>query len=95
MLEKFKDTKVDNLENNGSKSVLKMFSNEPSTVESIQTGEIMKSYQFYPKTTPGTALNIFYETADKVALNQLKAATSVLTVGKVLVDSKDQNDKKS
>jgi hypothetical protein len=35
MLEKFKDTKVDNLENNGSKSVLKMFSNEPSTVESI------------------------------------------------------------
>jgi hypothetical protein len=35
MLEKFKDTKVVNLENNGSESVLKMFSSEPSTEESL------------------------------------------------------------
>ena len=90
-LAKFKDYEVNNFETDGSKSVLKMFSSEPSDIS--VDGEVVKSYQYYPATTEGTALNIFTTVADKVALNQLKAALSVLTIGKEIVDSKDQNKK--
>ena len=91
VFEKLKGTSIPNFQPEGNKSVLKMFSNEPAVETNPGSNVILTTYQYYPATTPGTALNVLTTTADKVALNQLKAASAVLKVGGVLVENKDKN----
>jgi hypothetical protein len=49
------------------KSTLRMFSDQPSTVD-INNKNIT-TYQYYPESAPGTALNVLTTTANEVALN--------------------------